>query len=255
MKASIFISPAALTAISISDPISQFSYYCLQLVQSTVVYLFSPKPPVADCKLAGPRIAIVGAGLSGVSAAAHCVGHGSDVVIYEARSRENLGGIWSRVNSTSTLQLYSIMYRFHPSVHWYRGYPSRGRILEEVELLWHRYGLESKTRFNTPVFSVERDDHGRYVINGEDAPFDGVIVTVGTCGDPMTPYLPGQKRCAGKIVHSSQLDGLDVRGKKVVVIGGGASAVETVEYAVAKGARSIDILARVGALIPYDALH
>lgn len=65
------------------------------LIQWVLDRLLSPAPPPPRAKLGRPRIAIVGAGLTGVSAAAHCVGHGFDVTIFEAGDEDNLGGIWS----------------------------------------------------------------------------------------------------------------------------------------------------------------
>jgi cation diffusion facilitator CzcD-associated flavoprotein CzcO len=86
------------------------------------------------------------------------------------------------------------MYRFHPSIVWHKGYPNRQRILEEVEKLWKGYGLQSKTRFETTVTSIERDSKQRWVINrggeSEDV-FDAVIVAIGTCGKPKMPNFPG----------------------------------------------------------------
>ena len=57
--------------------------------------LLSPTPPPSHARLGRPRIAIIGAELTGVSAASHCVGHGFDVTIFEAGDEKNLGGIWS----------------------------------------------------------------------------------------------------------------------------------------------------------------
>lgn len=57
--------------------------------------IFSPEPPAPGARLRRPRIAIIGAGLTGVSAASHCVGHGFDVVLFEAGDKSHLGGIWS----------------------------------------------------------------------------------------------------------------------------------------------------------------
>lgn len=225
--------------------------FLYELLQNIVIFLFSPKPPRPGHKLYGPRVAIIGAGLSGISAAAHCVGHGSDVVIFEAGTRKNLGGIWSRVNPTSSLQIDSIMYRFHPSVQWHKKYPHRARILEEIELLWHRYHLEDRTRFETPVTSIkELKGHGptsRWKVNDDDSygSFDCVIAAIGTCGDPKMIHLPNQEDFQGAIAHSSNLEGVDVRGRNVVVIGGGASAIEALEYAVDKGAKHADIISRV----------
>lgn len=65
------------------------------LVQWVLDKLLSPKPPPPNAVLSRPRIAVIGAGLTGVSAAAHSVGHGFDVTIFEAGDEKNLGGIWS----------------------------------------------------------------------------------------------------------------------------------------------------------------
>jgi monoamine oxidase len=68
-------------------------------LQSILDLIFSPSPPPPGAKggkIQRQRIAVTGAGLTGVSSAAHCVGHGFDVKIFEARSKEHgLGGIWS----------------------------------------------------------------------------------------------------------------------------------------------------------------
>lgn len=57
--------------------------------------MFSQPAQLDSPLLERPRIAIIGAGVTGVTAAAHCVGHGVDVQIFEAASREGLGGVWS----------------------------------------------------------------------------------------------------------------------------------------------------------------
>ncbi len=231
----------------IASDISQFINFLYELVQNIVIWIFSPPRHYATEHDNGLRIAVVGAGISGVSSAAHCTGHGAAITIFEARSKDCLGGIWARVNSTSSLQLYSVMYRFHPTVRWHKKYPDKGRILEEIRKLWHRYGLQNKTYFDTPVQSVKREN-GRWVINDDPdkyGTFDGIIASVGTCGHPKMPHLPGEEEYEGTVCHSSKLDGVDVEGKKVVIIGGSASAIEAVEYAIAKGAKKVDIVSRV----------
>jgi hypothetical protein len=137
------------------------------------------------------------------------------------------------------------MYRFHPSVKWPSGYPTREGIVSEITALWKRYGLESKTRFNTRVERVYRDPHGRWIINDpSNGRFDGVIAAVGTCGDPKMPRIPGQENFKGEIYHSSELDGKSAKGKKVAIIGGGASAVEALEFVAKEQAEHTNVLAR-----------
>ncbi|KAF2767668.1 FAD/NAD(P)-binding domain-containing protein [Teratosphaeria nubilosa] len=216
-----------------------------QLLQLLISHLLSPTPPPTGKTLGRPRIAVIGAGLTGVSSASHCVGHGFDVTLFEAGDRRALGGIWAKVNNTSGLQIHSLMYRFHPSVDWTGGYPNRKEIVEQITKVWERYRLEEKTEFNVKVEKVWKNEQGLYVVNDEKyGTFDGVIAAVGTCGDPKMPSIPGQEKFQGEIFHSSQLDGKEAKGKKVLVIGGGASAIEALEFVAAEDAKETSVLAR-----------
>lgn len=190
-----------------------------QVFQTIVAFIFSPRPPPADGSFSNaPRIAVIGAGLTGVSSAAHAIGHGFEVTIFESGSRKNLGGIWSRVNNTSSLQIYSIMYRFHPSVKFNARYPDRAQVVGEITQLWKRYHLDRRTAFDTTVEKVWKDESGKWVINdASHGHFDGVIAAVGTCGKPKMLRLPGQEQFKGEVCHSSELTGKDVNGKEVLV--------------------------------------
>lgn len=215
------------------------------LLQWFLDKIFSPTPPAPGRRLRRPKIAIIGAGLTGVSAAAHCVGHGFDVTLFEAGDESHLGGIWSLVNSTSGLQIHSLMYRFHPSIKWEGGYPKQNQIVDQVRQVWQRYGLAEKTKFNTRVEKIYKDKSGRWIVNdSSQGRFDGIIPAIGTCGAPKMAGLPGQETFDGEICHSSDLDNKDAKGKKILIVGGGASAVEALEWAVQTGASKISVLAR-----------
>ena len=90
----------------VTSPILNFFSFLYVLVQGVINWVFAPVPPPPTSAAAGlpkKRVAVIGAGLTGVSSAAHCVGHGFDVQVFEARSQEKgLGGIWS-VCSTSAV--------------------------------------------------------------------------------------------------------------------------------------------------------
>ena len=230
-------------------------FWIYSIFQWLLDKIFSPTPPPPSAKLHRPKIAIIGAGLTGVSAASHCVGHGFDVTLFESEGPDQVGGIWTHVNSTSGLQIHSVMYRFHPSVNWDGGYPKQSKIVHEIRSLWHRYGLEDKTKFHTKVTKVYKDKQNRWIINDpSNGRFDGVLAAVGTTGAPKVPHLPGQEKFKGDIVHSSKLDKEDAKGKKVLIIGGGASAVEALEWAVNTDAAEIKVLARSDKwIIPRNA--
>lgn len=67
---------------------------------------------------------------------------------------QGVGGVWARENSTSQLQLNSILYRFHPSIEWSRAFPKRDEIIEQTKRVWEKYELQKQTRFSvrTPSF-------------------------------------------------------------------------------------------------------
>ncbi|ESK92162.1 flavin-binding monooxygenase-like protein [Moniliophthora roreri MCA 2997] len=228
-----------------------------QIIQILLSKLFSPAPPPPHAeRCQRPRIAVIGAGLTGVSSAAHCIGHGFDVVMFESGGPDELGGIWARVNNTSGLQIHSLMYRFHPRVQWQSGYPSKQQILDAVQDIWKAYLLEDKTKFNTKIERVWQDEDGKWYLNSEEyGKFDGIIAAIGTCGEPKMPHIAGQESFKGEIYHSSKLDGKDAKGKKVVIIGGGASAVEALEFVTAAQAGKTTILARSDKwIIPRNAI-
>lgn len=118
-----------------------------QYLQAIISFLFAPLPPSQkDSKLNLGHVAVIGAGVTGVSTAAHLVGHGFNVTIFD--QSDSVGGIWSNVNKTSGLQISSLMYRFFPTVRFTRGYPKQAEIVDNIESVWKRYGLEEKTKFN-----------------------------------------------------------------------------------------------------------
>ncbi|KAJ1333001.1 dimethylaniline monooxygenase (N-oxide forming) [Microdochium nivale] len=238
--------PASAEDTRVANPLFHPVVFLYQLFQWLLDLVLSPTPPAPGANLKRPRVAIIGAGITGVTSAAHCVGHGFDVTIFEGGDeKDSVGGIWSKVNSTSSLQIHSVMYRFHPSVKWDRGYPDRQQILSQVRQLWETYGLQDKTKFNTKVEKVYKDDKGRWVVNDPaNGYFAGVIAAVGTCGDPKKPHMDGMEHYQGPVYHSSKLDGVDAEGKNIVIIGGGASAVEALEFAAEEKAKKVYILSR-----------
>lgn len=79
------------------NPLLHPFLFLFQIFQWLTDKLLSPKPPNENARLGRnrPKVAVIGAGITGVTSAAHCIGHGFDVVIFEAGSKDNVGGIWS----------------------------------------------------------------------------------------------------------------------------------------------------------------
>lgn len=79
----------------VENPLLHPLLFLYQVLQWLIHFVLAPKPPVQEPDRSRPRIAIIGAGLTGVTAAAHCAGHGFDVQIFEAGDEDAVGGIWT----------------------------------------------------------------------------------------------------------------------------------------------------------------
>lgn len=140
-----------------------------------------------------------------------------------------------------------MLYRFHPAVRYDTSYPGQQEIRREIIRIWDRYDLDTRTFFNTPVTSVAKNAGGRWIINDDQdqyGEFDGVIAAVGVSGDPKMARISGQEKFKGEICHSSEMTPNQAKDKRVVIIGGGASAVEVLQLAVEGGAARVDVLSR-----------
>lgn len=79
----------------VENPLLHPLAFLYQLVQWLISLALAPSPPKDSPAPGRPRVAIIGAGLTGVTAAAHCAGHGFDVQIFEQADEEAVGGIWT----------------------------------------------------------------------------------------------------------------------------------------------------------------
>lgn len=77
------------------NPLFHPFIFLYQILQWLTDKLLSPKPPGQNAREDRPKVAVIGAGITGVTAAAHCIGHGFEVVIFEAGNKDQVGGIWS----------------------------------------------------------------------------------------------------------------------------------------------------------------
>jgi cation diffusion facilitator CzcD-associated flavoprotein CzcO len=208
-------------------------------------------------------VLIVGAGLSGIGAAYHLQTScpSKSFIILEARSA--LGGTWDLFRYPgvrSDSDMYTLGYPFRP---WReaRAIADGASILKYLRETAQEYGIDRKIFFGHRVRRASWSSSlGRWTVEAEcGAPegegLSGQIVRF-TCNflymctgyysyaAGYIPDLPGVERFAGPIVHPQKWpDDLDYEGKRVVVIGSGATAV-TLAPALARQAAHVTMLQR-----------
>lgn len=196
---------------------------------------------------------IIGGGLSGIAMAIRLKRLGIPFVLYD--KNEKVGGTWL-VNTYPgcgvDIASHYFSYSFEQNPNWSRYYAKQPEILAYLEHCVDKYGLEDSLRLETEVLSTVFDETlSRWVLRVRDnagAEMDVhanvVVSAVGQLSLPKTPTFPQQKTFRGATFHSAEWDhSVDVAGKRVLLIGGGASANQ-IGPAIAPIVESLTILQR-----------
>jgi len=182
---------------------------------------------------ATPRVAIIGAGMSGLCMAAKLQNAGIEsFTVYE--EAHEVGGTW-RDNAYPGLscdvpsQFYS--YSFHPNPSWSQTFASGPDILRYFRRVVDERGLRRHIRFNSRVQSARYED-GRWRLttgDGDHEIVDVVVTATGFLRIPRYPDFPGLTSFAGKVFHSARWDhSVPLADKRIGVIGNGSSGVQIV---------------------------
>eukprot|EP00928_Gymnodinium_smaydae_P084261 TRINITY_DN6752_c0_g1_i2.p1 TRINITY_DN6752_c0_g1~~TRINITY_DN6752_c0_g1_i2.p1 ORF type:complete len:576 (+),score=81.59 TRINITY_DN6752_c0_g1_i2:50-1777(+) len=205
------------------------------------------------------KVAIMGAGVAGLQTASRLSKAGFECVIFEKEN--DVGGIWRQNYADFGLQVPNSLYEFPEFPHPGTGeeswdlFPTGPQVQAYIQMYARKFKLLELVRFNTSILSISPlpaakcscQKRGWRVTSerrGEDQAeedFDFVVVSNGMYGSPPhLPLAPGSAhflKSGGQILHScSFLDSELAAGKRVVVVGGGKSAVDNAVAAAKKSA-------------------
>ena len=180
------------------------------------------------------RIAVVGAGFAGLGAAIRMRQEGiDDFVVFEKNS--DVGGTWwdntyPGCQCDVPSHLYSFSFALNPD--WSRTYSPQPDIWAYLRRCAEEFGVLPHVRFDTAVLDACWDDASqRWTLETPTGVHtaDILIGANGALSEPATPDIPGLERFGGKAFHSARWDqAAELSGKRVAVIGTGASAIQIV---------------------------
>ncbi len=190
-------------------------------------------PPVLNKGGKGPRIAILGAGFSGMGMAIRLRQEGfENFVIYE--KADEVGGTWREnvypgVACDVPSHLYS--FSFAPNPRWSRRFSPGGEIWDYMKACARKYDLYPRIAFGRTVTAI-RHDGSEWTVAFKDGPSvtaDYVVSGLGGLHEPNIPDFPGIGSFGGPVFHTARWRAdVDLTGKRVAVIGSAASAVQVV---------------------------
>ena len=191
-----------------------------------------------DEALSAFPVVVIGCGQSGLLAGIRLREAGIPFTIIEKNA--DVGGTWfensypgCRVDVGNHFYCYS----FEPSDHWTEYFAKQPEIQSYFAAVMARHEIERDIRWNTEVVSARWDDDAGtwdvVVRSGDDAPTTlrtrALISAVGQLNRPNLPDIPGRDQFAGASFHSARWDhSVDYRGKRVAVVGAGASGFQIV---------------------------
>ncbi|HTX59210.1 MAG TPA: NAD(P)/FAD-dependent oxidoreductase [Verrucomicrobiae bacterium] len=183
----------------------------------------------------GAEIAIVGAGFAGLGMAIQLRRAGIDDFTILERAGD-VGGIWrDNTYPGCACDIPSVLYSysFARGDGWTRRFPRRDEIWNYLRDCARRYDVERHVAYGCELIEARYDEaQARWELRtagGERLSPRWLILAMGALNRPAVPPIAGLERFAGAQFHSSQWDAaFDPRGKRVAVIGTGASAVQLV---------------------------
>jgi cyclohexanone monooxygenase len=194
-------------------------------------------------------IAIIGAGPLGIAAGRELLQQGfRRFTVFE--KEDAAGGTWhmqTYPGLACDVWAHSYTYSFAPNPDWSASFVYQPEIEAYLQKCAREFGVQQHIRFNTRVLSAELQANKQWLLmldEGEPEFFDVVINAMGNQHTPVMPNVPGIDTFAGASWHSANYNhAVDLRGKRVTVIGSAAAAVQIVPE-VAKVAGQLTVLQR-----------
>jgi cation diffusion facilitator CzcD-associated flavoprotein CzcO len=182
------------------------------------------------------RIAIIGSGFAGLGMAIRLKQEGiEDFVVFERAG--DVGGTW-RDNTYPGCQcdVPSLLYSFSfaPNPDWSRTFSHQPEIQDYLRRCAAHFDVLPHVRFHHEVQNARWDDDAQlWTLETSGGTFTAQVLVAGMGGlsEPSIPQIPGLDTFEGAAFHTAQWDhDVDLRGRRVAVIGTGASSIQVVPH-------------------------
>lgn len=210
-------------------------------------------------------MAVIGAGFGGLATAVAVRDVGEPTVLERAG---DVGGVWrdnTYPGAACDVPSHLYSFSFAAEHRWSRRFAPQRDILEHLRRVTDDFGVRANLRLHTEVTEARFDDDRAVwrltTAGGEVVEADVVVPACGQLAQPVRPDVPGIDSFRGPVLHSARWDhAVDLRGRRVAVVGSGASAIQIVPAIAGETARLTVFQRSAAHLVPkpdrrYSALH
>lgn len=200
------------------------------------------------------EVVIIGAGVAGIYQMKRLLDLGVNATVLDANP--DVGGTWynnrypgARFDSESFTYGYSFSRELLDEWHWTEQFSPQPETLKYLSYVTEKFGLREHMQFNCKVESMVFDeDTNTWTLrlsDGRELSSHFVLSAVGVLSTPTMPKIEGVERFKGTSFHSFHWphEPVDLKGKRVAVIGTGATAIQLIPE-VAKEAAHLTVFQR-----------
>lgn len=268
-KATMSFAPetlASMLSFAVGEDSVASNYSDMMLEELAITGVDAKRVDIEPAAVAqsSARVVIIGAGMSGLLLAMRLQQAGIDYLILEKNA--GVGGTWfenrypgCRVDIAS----HAYSFSFEHDYQWAQLFGQHDQLREYFNKFANKHQLLKNIRFNTEVTQLSYDDTSclwniNSTKNGESHSLQAnlVVSAVGQLNRPSLPDIAGINEFQGTQLHSAQWDEhAELEGKKIVVVGSGATAFQMVPE-LAKHAASLTVFQRTAQwMIPNPDYH
>ncbi len=199
---------------------------------------FLKSSPSSNRQIRKCKVAVIGAGASGIATAKSVIEDGHEPTVFE--KSEQIGGVWVFKNNSgrafSTVHFqhskYVSVFSDYPMSKEISEFPEHTEILQYLNDYVDRFDLRKHIKLSTSVDQVEfKDDYWEVTVNfsGNQSTlkFDAIAICSGIYNEARWAKFPGEEKFKGKIIHSKDYKEPSMfAGKNVLILGNGPSGVD-----------------------------
>jgi cation diffusion facilitator CzcD-associated flavoprotein CzcO len=180
------------------------------------------------------RIVIIGAGFGGIGLGVNLKKRGADDFVILEKS-DSVGGVWHKnryPGAACDVPAHLYSFSFELRADWPQKFAGQDEILRYLTHCARKYDLERHICFGAEVTEARWDEAAnRWVVRTADQRVfhaQALVAATGQLSRPAYPRLPGAESFSGTIFHAADWQACDLRGKRVAVVGTGATAIQLV---------------------------
>lgn len=242
----------------------RWAWFLIRVVFDAIVPAAWRPRSTSDLPTPAVHVVVIGGGAGGICVASQVLARMPHARVTIVEREADFGGTWlTNTYPGSACDIPSVLYSysFEPNPDWSRQWPLQPELLQYFQNVAKKHGLYERVRFNTAVVSCVWSDELKLwtttvrrvgAAADEQIVSEFVVSSVGQLSEVQLPDIKHLDALDRPLVHSARWGATDVAGKRVAVVGAGASAIQIVPTIAKTAAHVVVFQSSPSWILPKD---